>query len=224
MGSKYFEKAYGIAGRFSWQNKAMWGTCSISSALTVGSAETTGRWVDASCPNGVLARQAVRGAPDSPPGILSARGTHSTLWCSSQSQQGHPLPDSVFRACLEPAVTPCEDWTCPPEFRSTVHGITHKLCSLRAPMTGYQDWVLTWMQPVSAGFVVRLNDDDRGSANGKGDRQTENNNNKNLKRPKCIWQIKCDSVPKKTAVPSNGKKASWLHEEKRWDSYTALYT
>lgn len=53
------------------------------------------------------------------------------------------------------------------------------------------------MQPVSAGFVVRLNDDDRGSANGKGDRQIENNNNKNLKRPKCIWQIKCDSVPKR---------------------------
>lgn len=130
MGSKYFEKAYGIAGRFSWQNKAMWGTCSISSALTVGSAETTGRWVDASCPNRVLARWAVRRAPDSPPGIVSAQGTHSALRCSSQSRQGHPLPDSVFRACLEPAVTPCEDWTCPPEFRSTVHGITHKLCSL----------------------------------------------------------------------------------------------
>lgn len=30
---------------------------------------------------------------------------------------------------------------------------------------------------MSAGFIVRLNYDDRGSANAKGDRQIENNNN-----------------------------------------------
>ena len=95
MGSKYFEKAYGIAGRFSWQNKAMWGTCSISSALTVGSVKTTGRWVDASSPHGVLARWAVRRAPrrapDSPPGIVSAQGTHSAPRCSSQSPKVTPI-------------------------------------------------------------------------------------------------------------------------------------
>ena len=37
------------------------------------------------------------------------------------------------------------------------------------------------MQPVSAGFVVRLNYDDRGSANAKGDRQIENNKKKSEK-------------------------------------------
>ena len=34
------------------------------------------------------------------------------------------------------------------------------------------------MQLVSAGFIVRLNYDDRGSANAKGDWQIENNNHK----------------------------------------------
>lgn len=37
IGSKYLEKAYGMEGLFSWQNIAIWGTCSISSARTVGS-------------------------------------------------------------------------------------------------------------------------------------------------------------------------------------------
>lgn len=37
MGTRYREKASGKLGRFSWRNMAMFGTCSISSARTVGS-------------------------------------------------------------------------------------------------------------------------------------------------------------------------------------------
>lgn len=37
MGTKYLEKAAGKLGRLSCKNMAMLGTCSISSARTVGS-------------------------------------------------------------------------------------------------------------------------------------------------------------------------------------------
>lgn len=40
MGTKYLEKAAGKMGRLSCKNMAMFGTCSISSARTVGSDKT----------------------------------------------------------------------------------------------------------------------------------------------------------------------------------------
>ena len=155
MGSKYFEKAYGIAGRFSWQNKAMWGTCSISSALTVGSAGTTGRL--SGC---VLPAQGSRQA-----GLWALR--ERAPLCDALHRHGKVTPSQILSS--EPA------WSLRslPVRTSTwvqVNCIRHHPQTLlsQSPQTGYKDWLLTWMQPVSAEFVVRLNYDDRGSANAKG--------------------------------------------------------
>lgn len=135
MGSKYFEKAYGIAGRFSWQNKAMWGTCSISSALTVGSAGTTGRLSGCVLPAQGSCQAGSQEGPQKSPRLSSRHCERSGNALRSVMLFTDTARSPPPRFCLQslPGAYGHSLWGLPPEFRSTVYGITHKLCSLRAP-------------------------------------------------------------------------------------------
>ena len=81
------------------------------------------------------------------------------------------------------------------------------------------------MQPVSAGFVVRLNYDDRGSANAKGDWQIENNQKKIWKDPSAYGKFKCDSISKRPTVPwvTVRKQAGYMRKKGETPTLLSLY-